>query len=259
MTDLWFEVTGSGPPLVLVHAGICDARMWDDLTALLEPEHRVVRYEMRGYGRSGAAATDYSPSGDLVSVLDAAGVDRATLCGVSFGGAVALETAVAHPGRVSALVAVCCAVDWSDVPTSLVTRIEEADAAAEAGDLDLATELELRIWVDGEGRTVPVDDGVRERVRAMNRRALELASQGHGDAVWLDPPVEQRLAQIACPTLVVAGEHDVPFMTDGCRRIAAAIPGARFAMVEGAAHLPPLERPDAFAALVRGPGREGSH
>jgi pimeloyl-ACP methyl ester carboxylesterase len=251
MTELWFEAAGDGPPLVLVHAGICDARMWDDLVGPLAREHRVVRYDMRGYGRSGAVTSAYSPSGDLVSVLDALGIERAAVCGVSFGGAVALEAAAAHPERVAALVAVCCAVDWSNVPDDLVARIEEADAAGEAGDLDRAVELELRIWVDGEGRAEPVDADVRERVRVMNRRALELAAQSAADAMWLDPPVAERLGEIACPTLVVAGEHDVAFMIESCRRIAAAVPGARLAVMDGVAHLPPLERPAEFLALLR--------
>lgn len=251
MSGLWHEASGSGPPLVLVHAGICDARMWDEVAGLLAPEHRVLRYDMRGYGRSGPAVGTYSPRADLLSVLDAEGIERAAVCGVSFGGAVAIETAVVSPERVSALAVVCSAVDWSAVPPELAERIEEADAAGEAGDIDRAVELELRIWVDGDGRREPVDTGLRERVREMNRRAWELAAQSNGEADWSDePPAEQRLDEIAVPTLVVAGEWDVAFMRASCRDIARRVRGAQFATMSRAAHLPPLERPAEFASIL---------
>jgi 3-oxoadipate enol-lactonase len=252
VTDLWHEAAGEGTPVVLVHAGICDARMWDDVVPLLASEHRVVRYDMRGFGRSGAITRPFSPSGDLVSVLDAAGIERAALCGVSFGGAVALETTVVHPERVSAVLVACSAVDWSDVPGGLTRRIEEADAAADAGDLDRAVELELRIWVDGEGRKGPADPAVRERVREMNHRALDLARQATAEPEWSEPSVEQRLGEIAAPTLIVAGEHDVPFMRESCREIADRVPGARLTTMSGVAHLPPLEQPAAFVEVLTG-------
>jgi pimeloyl-ACP methyl ester carboxylesterase len=251
VTDLWYEAMGGGPPVVLVHAGICDARMWDEVVAELADEHRVLRYDMRGYGRSGAVTRPFSPSADLVSVLDAEEIERAVVCGVSFGGAVALETAVAHPERVSALLVACCAVDWSDVPEDLTRRIEEADAAAEAGEIARAVELELQIWVDGEGRSTPVDPAVRERVREMNQRALELASQAGAGAEWSEPSVDQRVAEISVPTLVVAGEYDVAFTRQSCRHIAGQIPHARLVALNGVAHLPPLERPGEFAVLLR--------
>ncbi len=224
--------------------------MWDDVVPLLSGDHRVLRYDMRGYGRSGPVTAPFSPAADLVSVLDAEEIERATVCGVSFGGAVAIETAVAHPERVDSLVLVCCAVDWSGLPEDMMRRVEEADAAAEAGDIARAVELELRIWVDGDGRDAPVDPAIRERVRMMDHRALELGAQAAADAEWAEPPAEERLAEIAVPTLVVAGEHDVAFMQESCRDIARQVPSARLTTMRGVAHLPPLERPAEFAAIL---------
>ncbi|HEU0248952.1 MAG TPA: alpha/beta fold hydrolase [Gaiellaceae bacterium] len=247
---LAYDVEGEGPPLVLVHAGICDRRMWDAVWQTLAARHRVVRYDARGFGESGPATVTFSPRADLVALLDHLGVDRAALCGVSFGGRIVLETALEYPQRVGALALVCCAVDWDTAPADLVARMEEADEAGEGGDVDRAVELELRIWLDGHGRPEPVDPTVREAVRTMNLRAWTLGLESTGSSVALAPPAPPRLASVDVPTLVVAGEHDVPFMTESCRSLATAVPGARFELVGGVAHLPPMERPDVFGSLL---------
>jgi len=248
--QLAYDVEGEGPPLVLVHAGICDRRMWDGVWQALAARHRVVRYDARGFGESGPATATFSPRADLVSLLDHLGIDRAALCGVSFGGRIVLETALEYPQRVGALALVCCAVDWDTAPADLVARIEEADEVGEKGDVERAVELELRIWLDGRGRPEPLDPIVREAVRTMNLRVWTLALESTGSPTSLVPPASGRLASVAAPTLVVAGEHDVPFMTESCRSLAAAVPEARFDLVGGAAHLPPMERPDVFASLL---------
>jgi pimeloyl-ACP methyl ester carboxylesterase len=247
---LAFDVDGEGPALVLVHAGICDRRMWEGVWPALTARHRVVRYDARGFGESSPAKTPFSPRADLVAVLDHLGIGRAALCGVSFGGQIALETAFEYPDRVGALALVCCTIDWGDAPDGLVARMEEADAAGEAGDVERAVELELRIWLDGSGRAEPLDPALRESVRAMNLRVWELGLEGTATAERLTPPASTRLESIGVPTLVVAGEYDVPFMTESCRSLAAVVPRARFELLDGVAHLPPIERPAVFAPLL---------
>jgi pimeloyl-ACP methyl ester carboxylesterase len=247
---LAYDVDGEGPAVVLVHAGICDRRMWDGVWPSLTARHRAVRYDARGFGESGPATTSFSPRADLVAVLDHLGIDRAALCGVSFGGQIALETALEHPDRVIALALACCAVDWGDAPDDLVGRMEEADAAGEAGEVERAVELELRIWLDGHARAEPLDPELRESVRVMNLRVWALGLESTGSVERLTPPASTRLGSVGVPTLVVAGEYDVPFMTESCRSLAAVVPRARFELLGGVAHLPPLERPDVFAALL---------
>jgi pimeloyl-ACP methyl ester carboxylesterase len=247
---LVYDVGGEGPPLVLLHAGICDRRMWDGAWEALAARHRVVRYDARGFGESSPPTASYSPRADLVALLDHLEIDRAVLCGVSFGGRVVLETALEYPCRVRALALVCCAVDWESAPADLAARIEEADEAGESGNVERAVELELRIWLDGHGRREPLDSVVREAVRTMNSRAWTLGLQSTGSPAALTPSAASRLESISLPTLVIAGEHDVPFMTESCQSLAAAVPGARFELVAGAAHVPPIERPDVFASLL---------
>ena len=250
--ELAYDVDGSGIPLVLVHEAICDRRMWDGVWDELAARCRVVRYDMRGFGESSVPTRAFAPHEDVLALLDELGLEDAVLCGVSFGGSVALDVALARPERVRGLVLTCCNARGMSAPPELRARMDEADALGEAGDIDGAVELELRIWLDGEGRREPVDPRIRERVRQMNRRAWELALRSEGSIERLEPPAASRLTDGRVPALVVAGEFDQPWMTDCCRVLAREIPDAHFALVDAAAHAPPLERPDAFAGLVTG-------
>ena len=188
------------PPARPRARGICDRRMWDDVWPDLARRYRVARFDMRGYGDSAVAAAPYAPHDDVVAVLDHLGFERAVLCGVSFGGAVELDVALAAPERVHALVLVCCSARGMPPPAELRAHHGRSRRSRGRGDIDVAVELELRIWVDGVGRPAPADPSVRERVRQMNRRAWERALEGAAP-VPLDPPASQRLADIAPPTL----------------------------------------------------------
>src|SRR5262245_29999549 len=187
--------------------------MWDDVWPKLASRYRVARFDMRDFGDSSVATAPYAPHDDVVEVLNHLGFDDAVLCGVSFGGAVELDVALAAPERVRALVLVCCTARGMQRPEDLKSRMAEADGAGERGDVETAVELELQIWIDGEGRSQPVEHSVRERVREMNRRVWERALE-EGIPLSLEPPASERLGEIRVPTLVIAGEHDQPWVTD---------------------------------------------
>jgi 3-oxoadipate enol-lactonase len=248
----WYEVSGSGPPVVLLHEGIADSRMWVHQLPALEPEFTVVRIDQRGFGRSPLPPGRLSRVEDVVSVLDELGLERAAVVGASFGGRVALELAGAHPERVERLVLVAPGLgghDWSEE----VRRFnDEEEAAYEAGDLDRATDLNVRLWVDGPRRgpdAVPSE--VREQVRTMQREAFELPEPDPlPESVWPEPPVDGRLGELATPTLVVVGDEDVPDMLEIAGRLAAEIPGARKAIFPDTAHMLPLERPEEFNRIL---------
>jgi len=97
VTDLWYEDVGADPPVVLLHEGVVDSRIWDRVVPFLAGDARVIRYDQRGFGKSPMWTGPYSPVHDLVSVLDAAGIKRAALVGASRGGRVALEAALEQP------------------------------------------------------------------------------------------------------------------------------------------------------------------
>jgi pimeloyl-ACP methyl ester carboxylesterase len=251
------ESAGDGPAVVLIHAGVCDSGMWDAQWRTLPAGRRVVRFDMRGFGRSPVPSTAYSHARDLIAVMDAAGISQAALVGTSMGGRVALEVALAAPERVSALVLVGSGLpghEWS-APVREYWAAEEA--AIERGDLAAAAEVNVRFWVDGPGRRPDeVDPDVRRRAHAMQLRALELqvpAYERNGDLEeLLVPDAGERLGEVRRPSLVVVGEADQPDIHAIGERLAAGIPGARKATIPDAAHLPSMERPELFDRLVTG-------
>ena len=221
--------------------------MWERQFAAYASEFRVVRYDLRGFGQSPLAPEPYSHARDLLTLLDRVGPTRAALVGVSLGGRVALEAAVAAPDRVSALVLVGAALPlhpWSEE----VERFgAEEEAALARGDVDAATDLNVEFWLAGEAASE-----VRELVRMMQRRAfeLQLAVSDRAEEAPLVSELESRLGEVRAPALVVTGEEDVADFALVGDRLAAELPDARRATVPGAGHLPPLERPSAFDALV---------
>jgi 3-oxoadipate enol-lactonase len=251
--ELHYEVAGEGPPVVLVHAGIADSRMWEPQWTTYPASHRTVRYDMRGFGETPIRPGSFSHAGDLVGLLEALELGPAALVGVSLGGRVALEVTVARPDLVSALVLVGPGLPGHDWTEETQAGWAEEGAAVEAGDLDAAVEMNLRMWVDGPGREPgDVAAAVRERVGVMQRRAFELQIPVGDEAEEepLVPDLVQRLGEIDVPTLIVVGEEDRPDMHAIADRLEGSIPGARRATIPGAAHVPSLERPAEFDRLV---------
>lgn len=249
------ETAGEGPAIVLVHAGICDSGMWDAQWSTLAAGHRLVRHDMRGFGRSPMPPGAYSHARDVIAVMDAAGVSEAVLVGASLGGRVALEVALAHPERVSALVLVGSGLpghEWSDPVREYGAAEEEA---IERGDLDGAADANVRFWVDGpRRRPEEVDADVRRRVHAMQLRALELqvpSYEADGDLEeLLVPDAGDRLGEVAQPALVLVGEADQPDIHAIAGRLMGGLAHPTAATIPGAAHLPSMERPALFDGLV---------
>jgi 3-oxoadipate enol-lactonase len=247
-------VAGEGPAVVLLHEGICDRRMWEpQVGPFTDAGHRVVRPDLRGFGDSPPPSGRFSNLEDVGRLLEHLGIERASLVGVSFGGRIALELALAHPKLVDALVLVAAGLrdaEWSD---DVKRYWEEEEAMAEAGDLDGAVEINLRTWVDGPSREpTDVEAGLRERVAEMQRRAFEvqLAAPDGGPEEPFEPPASARLDEVACPTLVLVGELDQPDILRIADRLAEGIPGAQKAVIPGTAHVPSMERPKEFNRLV---------
>jgi 3-oxoadipate enol-lactonase len=247
---LYFEAAGTGPGLAFIHAGVADSRMWDAEYADFAPRYRVVRMDLRGCGCSPLTPGRFSYHDDVAEVLRAAGVDHAALVGCSFGASVAVETALAYPELVDYLVLVSPSLGGG--ASEEMDRFgEEEEALLERGDLDGATELNLRMWVDGPHRRPDqVTPGVRERVRVMQRDAFAMETPEGVERVRLDPPAERRLKEIRVPTLILVGALDVPYILRASERLAREIPGARRIVIPGTAHLPSLERPEAFRGAL---------
>jgi 3-oxoadipate enol-lactonase len=239
MTDLWYEDSGSGSPAVLLHEGVVDSRIWEPFLPHVDGRLRAIRYDQRGYGRSPMWTGPYSVVDDLVSVLDAAGVERAALVGTSRGGRIAIQAALARPDRVSALVLVASGLAGRPLDID-VTPEQEArwDAAEERGDLAELAAIDLEIWA-------PM--GVDDALRAMFVDNVE-ASNAADPA--LEEPSAGRLGEIGVPTLVVIGGRDVLEINELGELLAREIPAARSAVIEDADHMVQWRAPEELARLV---------
>lgn len=251
--ELWHEIAGEGPPVLLIHEGICDSRMWEPQWRTFPQAHRTVRCDLRGFGQTPIPPESYSNASDVIRLLDRLELGPTSLVGVSVGGRVALEVALARPDLVERLVLVGSGLPghaWSDE----VQRFDEEEGAALGrGDVDAAVEANLRLWVDGPNRRPDeVDATLRSRVGEMQRRAFELQLPVWEDAdeELLVPDPGSRLAELRVPTLVLVGTEDLPDIHTIARRLAAGIPAARTAEIPGTAHVPSMERPEEFDRLV---------
>src|SRR5262245_6391232 len=209
-SGLAYEVAGGGEPIVLVHAGIADRRMWDPQWPALVGAGRAIRYDARGYGESLPPSGTWSHHADLLELLDVLGIRRAHIVGTSMGAGIAVEAALARPRIAASLLLVAPGgALLGDGGESLRQVWHEEVEALDRGDIDAAVEVNLRAWVDGPTRGPGVvDPEVRAFVGRMQRDAFELpewdpeANPEHE----LTPPAAGRLDEIRCRTLVLVGE-----------------------------------------------------
>jgi pimeloyl-ACP methyl ester carboxylesterase len=248
--DIAYDEAGSGPPLLLIHAGIVDRRMWDDVMPALADRFRVIRFDLRGYGDTPLPSGEYGYGADVVELLRALGVKRAGIVGVSIGGHVALDVAIAHPELVERLMVVASGIDGWEHSAAMRAEWDLEEAAWQAGDLDEVAWVNVRTWLDGPTRDASaLPAALRQRVWEMQRKALDYDNDD-AKGGWLVPSRRARLGDVRAPTLVACGTLDQPDFMEIARMLAAEIPDARFVELPGVAHLPPMEDPAAFIALV---------
>lgn len=251
---LYYEVVGEGHPLVFLHAGIANLHMWDDQVRAFSDRYRVVRYDHRSFGESRAPAGPASSADDVYGMFKFLNIDKAYLVGCSMGGGMALDFTLAHPEMVDALVlsgpGVSGMPDEENDP--LEATWQEIQAAAKAGDYDKANELELRVWVDGMGRTPDqVDPAYRAKASAMNRALYDHDTEMNA-VEWqpAEPPAYSRLETVTAPTLVIVGDRDAPDILHAVDVLAARIPNAKKVVMRNTAHLPSMELPDEFNQIL---------
>jgi 3-oxoadipate enol-lactonase len=246
---LYYEAAGDGPPVVLLHAGLWDSRIWDDQMDAFARHHTVVRYDLRGFGRSDRFEKPFSARDDLADLLAFLGLPSAALVGASIGGALAIDFALDRPHMVDALVLVAPGLSGDDTPDDedMLRLFEEAEAAFKAGDLERTVDLELQVWAP-----LRTDPDVDRRIRGIaqeNRHELTLD--------WklsrpLEPPAGGRLGEIRAPTLLLVGDGDASVMEVIANKVVAGINGAHKEVIAGADHLPNMRQPEEFNRIVLG-------
>ena len=247
-----YEVMGEGEPLVLVHAGIADGRMWDGQFEAFAGRYRVIRYDMRGFGRTVVTSGGtHSHHDDLRGLLDYLGIEQARFVGCSMGGKTVIDFALEFPGRTRALVLVGSAVGGFEPDVDPPKEWDELVAADEAGDLERVSELEVRVWVDGPYRgTDRVEPAVRDLVREMDLIALKNEAAGSGAEKPLEPPAANRLIEVQVPALVLVGDRDRPEIVATAYLLEERLPNAQMVVMPDTAHLPNMERPEEFNRIV---------
>lgn len=253
--DIACRVFGSGPPLVLVHGLACGQRMWMHQTRALRSRFRVITFDQRGHGLSGAptSADAYSLghlTQDLVAVLDQLALERCHLVGFSLGGGPALAIAVAHPDRLASLTLIGVG-SGTDDPVMLASTVRRWTRLGRAKGLPtLADEMLLSEFFKTYAQRGP-------RAR-RHMRGLVLATPLHGLLFTLSEVLGKRrslsrmtdrLSAVRVPTAVVRGQAD-KVSRAGCRVLASSIPDARDCVVSGAGHMVPLECPDALNEIL---------
>jgi pimeloyl-ACP methyl ester carboxylesterase len=244
---LFYETRGRGETVVLIHGGQLDRRMWDLQWNDLGDEWRLIRYDIRGFGKSEAPTQPYSDRADLESLLKHIGCNKATLVGLSLGAAIAVDFALEYPAMVDRLVLVCPGLggfDFKDKANDLRAVVE----AARDDGYEKAAEL----WLNNPYMSVAMEKpAVREKLRTIARE---------NGACWLKNPLLQRplrpsaatrLQEIQARTLIVGGGRDVSDIHRIIEQLSAEIPRAQKVIFPDAGHLVPLEQPERFNALLK--------
>lgn len=268
--ELAYDQAGAadaGPAVILVHGSAADRRLWDhQFAALAEAGHRVIRYDWRGYGESGAAIGDYAHVEDLLALMDALRVERAALVGSSMGGSRAVEAALLAPHRVDALALISSGLAGHPWPAAMLAQAQ-AMVQSSISPQRLAAYRDRSMPPDPEDLEAYASAHVLWQVAGPDRSQAALSPQVWEDAMRMarlvfhrlwsepqaserEPAVHQRLGEITAPTLVINGLSDVPGIQAVSDLLAHGIKGARRIDLPDTGHLPPLERPEQVSAAL---------
>lgn len=242
---LYHERRGEGYPVVLIHPGLWDSRIWDLQFEAFAAHHDVVRYDVRGYGRSDVPTLPYSDLRDLRYLLGELAIERCALVGCSVGGQLAIDAALAYPDVVEALVLVAPGLSgyrWRD--PGLEVLVEEVRRAVARGDLEGAMDLELAVWAPL--RSGPEVDTWVRRIAMENLHILRVPDT----LAEIPPPALPRLSEIQAATLVIVGDRDIGEIHAIADLLVERIPGAHKREVHDADQLVMVRQPQVFDRLV---------
>lgn len=246
-SSIFYERGGEGTPVILLHGGNLDRRMWDAEFDFLRQHHRVIRYDARGFGRSGPADTAFAAHDDLFALMRALDIPRASLIGLSLGGRIAIDFALAHPEMVDRLVLAAPGISggtWAaDNDTIWLQDARLAAARQDSVGVALA-------WLKSPYiRTALRDSAMTARLReiVVDNADFWMGMVRHQDlereAV---PPAAGRLSELKMPILLLVGSDDTPFIQDVARAIATEAPLVRRIDLPGVGHMINLEAPARF-------------
>ena len=251
---IYYEVAGEGHPLVMCHAGFVDSGMWNAQWEVFKQHYRVIRYDMGGYGQSDALTAPVSRRHELATVLQHLGIERAHFLGCSMSGTTVIDFALENPDMVSALIVVSATPSGFEMQGAPPLHMMEMFGALQQGDFETASDLQIRIWIDGaERQPEQVDNTVREHAKAMNMICVRNNTFLIADMQPLnplDPPAVTRLDMISAPTLILAGALDHPEILRAMNLMHEQIPHAQKQVIADSAHVPNMEQAQVFNQVV---------
>lgn len=246
-SKIYYEARGSGQAIALLHDGSLASRTWDEVWEPLAKRHQVIRYDRRGYGRSRAATTPFSPTEDLAKLLSHLKVEHAVIVGSSSGGALAIDFAIAHPEMVDGLFLIGPVLHGMEFTAEFHERANRNNMPMEHNDV----KTWARNWAQDPFLVAGRNEAARRKIyEELVANAEKIKNYDSALEEKLAPPASKRLGEIKAPTLILVGEGDIADVHTHCDAIKAGIRDSEPLVVKGAGHLIQLEKPDEVAARL---------
>ena len=255
---IYYELFGSGSPVVLVPGEVIDSRVWNDQVAAFAERYQVVRFDLRGSGRSESGSEPFTYVGDMATVLRTLHVDPAYLVGIADGANLAVEYALEYPHQVEALVLVGPTIRGY-IPATMSPEAVERFIEVFSHVTGATPEERLQQFIEA-GMSLPeyarIRPETRERMHTMatentQRLLADLAGWMERRAhAWLEPPAFQRLSEIHVPTLIVAGEPLIGNAPQQIEALSQAIAGAKVVLMPAESTAINMDQPDVFNRII---------
>lgn len=249
-TKLYYEVKGKGPAMVLIHGWTLDTAMWDPQFDEFSKQYKVLRYDLRGYGKS--APKNYEPfthHDDLKALMNYLKIDHAAIIGLSMGGTIAINFTLTYPERASALITVDSSIENCTSPhmAAFNKSMTPIFSKGKAESIESAR----KYWM-----MMPLFSAANRNPRCASK-LKEIVGRYNGwdfvnddKIVPLNPIPEKRLHEIKVPTIVVIGELDDPGFQDIARIISSGVKGSQKVTMKGVGHMSNMENPEEFNKIV---------
>jgi pimeloyl-ACP methyl ester carboxylesterase len=243
---IFYEAAGQGPAVVMIHDGLLHRESWNSQFASFATNHRVVRWDRRGYGRSDSPTAPFRNLDDVYALMTALEIERASLVGCSSGSLVAIEFALEHPDMVSSLVLVGPIVSGFGFSEHFKTRGDRG-----MPDRDAPVERRIEYWTATDPWAMdPESTAARKAMKGLMVANPRNLTGSAGFTRWPGFSCMERLSEINVPTLIVTGESDIPDVHAHAGVIQAGIEGSRRVVLTHSGHLAHFEMPEAFNQLV---------
>jgi len=248
---IYYEEMGEGYPLILIHAGLLDNRMWDQQFEFFAKDYRVIRYDVRVHGLSKSEPDTFYHYEDLKLLMNELQIEKAAICGLSMGGKIAIDFAMEYPENVSGLILVSSGISgYTFESEEYIKNNEKLMEAYQKNDLEMVIEYFQRSWTDGPYRKPEeVDSVIRNKTRSM---AMQTAKNWNPQSVSLEPetPSLYRLREVDIPAAIIIGNIDMPGILEIADLIEKDLKGSVKHVLKDCAHMVNMEKPEEFNGIV---------